>query len=157
MSVYSATVSNFSVSSTTNDILSITPAANTLIQVIEFSVSGMVTASTAAQINLYAVTTVGATGSGAVSIANFNPYAPAATSTAFTGWTTQPVVGNILVPLAVNGNGGIYRWVARPGEEIVCINAATAGGANVNKAVSIRASTAPSQSYTISVVWVEGV
>ena len=155
MSVYSTTVSNSSISSTTNDIISITPAANAMIQIIEFTVAGAGTASSAAQINLYAVTTVGATGSGALNIANFNPYAPAAASTAFSGWTTQPVVGFILVPLTVNANGGIYRWVARPGEEITCINAATTGGGNVNKACSIRASLAPSTNFTVSVVWSE--
>jgi hypothetical protein len=26
----------------------------------------------------------------------------------------------LILDLAVNANGGIYRWVARPGEEIVC-------------------------------------
>jgi hypothetical protein len=155
MSTYSATASNVTVNSTANDILSITPASNVLIQVIEFTVAGMGTASSASQINLYAVTTVGATGSGAANIANFNPFAPAAGSTAFTGWTTQPVVGFILVPLAVNANGGIYRWVARPGEEITIINGVTTGGANVNKACSIRASVQNGASYTVSVVWNE--
>lgn len=150
MSMYSATVSNTSISSTTNDIMTLVPASNRRVQLIEFSVAGCGTASSAAQINIYQVTTAGATGSGAITANKFDFYAPAQASSVFTGWTTQPVVGSIIVPLAVNANGGIYRWVARPGEEIYAI-----GGLATNMQISVRASLAPSTNFTVSIVWME--
>jgi hypothetical protein len=150
MSVYSATVSNTPVSSITNDIMTLTPAANRRVQLIEFTVAGCGTASSAAQINAYQVTTAGASGSGTITSNKFDFYAPASASTVSTAWTTQPVVGQPIIPLAVNGNGGIYRWVARPGEEVYAI-----GGLATNMQISIRASLAPSTNFTISIVWVE--
>jgi hypothetical protein len=151
VSIYSATVSNTSISSTANDIMTIVPAASTIIQIVEFTVAGCGTASSAAQINIYNITTAGTTGGGAITPSKFNPaYAPASGSTVSTTWSTQPTVGVIIVPLAVNGNGGIYRWVARPGEELYAI-----GGIAAALGFSIRASLAPSTNFTVSVVWVE--
>lgn len=150
MSMYSATVSNASVSSTTNDIMTLVPLSNRRVQLIEFTVAGVGTASSAAQINAYQVTTAGVTGGGAITANKFDFYAPTQASSVFTTWTTQPVVGSIIIPLACNANGGIYRWVARPGEEIYAI-----GGLATNMQISIRASLAPSTNFTVSIVWME--
>lgn len=151
MALYSATVSNSSISSTANDIMTIVPAASRIIQLIEFSVSGVATVSSGGQINIYYITTAGSTGGGAITPTPYNlAYAPASTATVNTTWTTQPVVGPLIVPLAVNGNGGIFRWVARPDEVIFCI-----GGVATVLGFSVRASVAPTQPYTISVTWNE--
>src|ERR1700676_1338306 len=112
MSVYSTVISNTALN-TSNDILTLTPAANRRIQVIEVSVCGMGTASAANALSVYDVTTAGATGGGAPTIVKLDRFAPAAGSTVFTTWTTQPVVNAPLLTLGVNSNGGIYRWVAR--------------------------------------------
>jgi hypothetical protein len=152
MSYYTVSQLNFSVASTTNDIMTIVPTASRIIQLIEFSVAGMATASSASQVNIYAITTAGSTGSGALTPQPLNPaYAPASTVTVSTAWTTQPTIGTQpLVPLACNGNGGIFRWVARPDEVILSI-----GGVAAALGWSIRATTAPTQPYTISCTWSE--
>jgi hypothetical protein len=152
MSLYTVTQLNFSVASTANDIFTIVPTASRIIQLIEFSVSGMATASSACDVNIYAITTAGSAGGGALTPQALNPgYAPASTVTVSTTWTTQPTIGTQpLVPLAVNGNGGIYRWVARPDEVILSI-----GGVAGALGWSVRASTAPTQPYTVSCTWSE--
>jgi hypothetical protein len=152
MSLYTVSQLNFSVSSTANDIFTIVPTASRIIQLIEFSVSGMATASSASCINIYAITTAGTTGTSPLTPQPLNPaYAPASTVTVSTAWTGQPTIGTQpLVPLAVNGNGGVYRWVARPDEVVLAI-----GGVAAALGWSVRASTAPTQPYTISCTWSE--
>jgi hypothetical protein len=119
--------------STAADSLTLIPAANRPIQLIEVSVAGMGTASAANSLGVYrssggvtpsaAITPVpmGKVGSGS------NPVAGCSTATA---WATQPTITasagyGLLLDLGVNSNGGIYRWVARPGEEIICGNTDT--------------------------------
>lgn len=152
MSYYTVTQLNFSVASTANDIMTIVPTASRVIQLIEFSVAGLATASSAAQVNIYAITTAGTTGTSPLTPQPLNPaYAPASTVTVSTAWATQPTIGTQpLVPLGVNGNGGIFRWVARPDEVILAI-----GGVAAALGWSVRASTAPTQPYTVSVTWSE--
>lgn len=148
MSVYTVQVSN-SPLSTSNDLLTITPASNRRIQIIEISVCGMGTASAANELGVYDVTTAGVTGSGALTPTKLDRFAPAAASTVNTGWTTQPVVGGKLLALGVNANGGIYRWVARPGEEIN-----VTGGATTNFQLSFRSATGTSN-VSVHVVFSE--
>jgi hypothetical protein len=152
MSYYSASVLTATLSSTTNDIMTIVPASGRIIQLIEFSVTGQGTASSAAQVNLSNITTAGVTGTGGITPLPLNPgYAPAATAVVSTAWGTQPVIGAIpTVPLGVNANGGIFRWVARPDEVILAI-----GGLAAALGWSIRCSTTGSGLYTVSVTWSE--
>lgn len=124
MSTYAIDISNTALS-TSADIITFTPAANRLIQIIEVSIGGMGTASSANELGVFDVTTAGVTGAGALTPTKINRFAPAAASTLNTAWTTQPVVGGQILSLPVNSNGGIYRWVARPGEEITVIGSAT--------------------------------
>lgn len=150
MSVYSATVANAAIANFTNDIMTLVPAANRRVQLIEVMVAGMGTASAAGQINVYNVTTAGVTGGGAITPVKFDFYAPASASTVNTTWATQPVVGAVpQIQLPVNANGGIFRWVARPGEEIYAI-----GGLSANMEISIRASVG-SGTYTTTITWAE--
>jgi hypothetical protein len=151
MSVYTATVSNATLSSTTNDILTIVPASGRIIQLIEFSLMGMGSASSPCQVNLYNITTAGVTGGGAITPTPVNPgYAPAATAVVDTTWGTQPVVGSIILPLGVNANGGIFRDVMRPDVVTLAI-----GGLAAALGWSVRASVVNSGVYTVSVMWAE--
>ena len=118
MSTYSYQVSNTALS-TTADILTVIPPSARRVQLIEISISGMATASAANELGVYRSTS-GTTPGGAVTAAKFSTDAPAAASTNATTWAAQPTLGAKVLALGVNGNGGIYRWVARPGEEIEC-------------------------------------
>ena len=48
-----------------------------------------------------------------------NSASPTAAMTVNTTWSAQPTIGNVILRLPVNANGGIYRWVAVPGGEIL--------------------------------------
>jgi hypothetical protein len=148
MSTYSSTVSNAALS-TSADILTITPAASRQIQLVEVSIGGMATASAANELSVSYVTTAGIT-PGAGVINKFGVYAPAAASTVAVSWATQPLIANgSILRLPVNANGGIYRWVARPGEEINAV-----GGLAGFLGLSFRGSIAGGN-VTITCIWVE--
>jgi hypothetical protein len=114
------------------DFLTLITVANRPIQVIEISVCGMGTASAANSLGVYrssggvtpsaAIVAVPIGKVGAVTTGS----APVAGTTTATAWATQPTVTasagyGLILTLGVNANGGIYRWVARPGEEIICV------------------------------------
>jgi hypothetical protein len=149
MSVYSWTVSTAALS-TTNDTMSLIPASSRIDWIIEVSVGGMGTSSVANEVDVFNQTTAGTTGSGAVTAQKFSPDSNAVGSVVDSAWTTQPVVGQPFIALPVNSNGGIYRWVARPGEEIVLRGAATS-----NFAASYRAKVTTSGTATIHTVVIE--
>lgn len=120
--------------------------------ITEFSVQGMGVASVANEVGIYAVTVVGATGGGAQTPTKFSPFAPAAATTVNTSWGTQPTVGGEIVPVGANSNGGVYRWVARPGSEIYVL-----GGTVLvpGSQLSIRGKTASSGVITVMMAWME--
>jgi hypothetical protein len=125
MATYTVQVSNTALS-TTNDLLTLLPAANHPIQIVEISIAGMGTASAANELGVYR-STGGTTGGGAVTPTPVGKYlsasnTPASATVCDTTWAAQPTLGGKVLALGVNANGGIYRWVARPGEEIVCAN-----------------------------------
>lgn len=132
MSVFSWAQSN-TPQSLTNDTMTLTPAANRVDWIIEVSIGGMGTSSVAGELDVFNVATAGVTGASAVTAQKFSPDSNTAGSTVNAAWTTQPVVGQPFIALPVNANGGIYRWVARPGEEIVL-----RGGATSNFQASFR-------------------
>jgi len=112
--------------STSSDFMTFLPASGHSIQIIEISVCGMGTASAANSLGVYR-STGGTTGSSALTptpvgrITSSIP--PAASTVVDTAWVSQPTLGGLILALGCNSNGGIYRWVARPGEEILCVNA----------------------------------
>lgn len=121
MAMYTVSKDNVALS-TTNDLVTLLPAAAHPIQVVEISICGMGTASAANSVGVYRSTagTTGASGLTPTPVGRYsstNP--PVANTVVWTAWTTQPTLGGIVLDIAVNANGGIYRWVARPGEEIV--------------------------------------
>src|ERR1700674_720063 len=151
MSMYSATVSNTALPATTNDIMTLVPTASRRIQIVEISCAGMGTASSACQVNLWNITTAGTTGGGAITPTKFDVYAPSSATTVSTTWTGQPTVaGAPSLAIPFNANGGIYRWVARPGEEFYSI-----GGVACVLGFSIRPFAGAGQNATVTVIWME--
>jgi hypothetical protein len=130
--------------------MTLTPAASRRVWLTELAVMGMGTASAASEVVAYRVTTVGATGGGNIAGTPWDTFSPAAASSVFTTWTTQPVISTALVRLSVNANGGIYRWVARPGQELNAI-----GGQATNMQISIRPFVNGGGNYTVGITWIE--
>lgn len=122
MSMHSVTRSNVTLN-TANDLLTLIAAASRKIKIHEISVGGMGTASAANEVAVQR-STGGATGGGAITPESADPDSLAdSVTTVNTTWGTQPTLsGTPLLRLPVNANGGIYRWVAKPGQEIVVRN-----------------------------------
>jgi hypothetical protein len=122
MAVYTIAKDNTALS-TSADFMTLIPAAAHPIQIIEISIAGMGTASAANSLGVYR-STAGTTGSSGITPTPLGRYSstnpPVANTVVWTAWATQPTLGGLILDLGVNSNGGIYRWVARPGEEIIC-------------------------------------
>lgn len=126
MSFFAASVSP-SAPGTTNDVLTLTAAATRRAFLHEVSVSGLGTASAANELDAARATTVGVTPT-AQTPEKIDPHSAAAASTVATAWATQPVVSSVkILRLGCNSNGGVYRWVAKPGEEIALYDTVTTG------------------------------
>jgi hypothetical protein len=122
MGTYSYRVTGFT-PSTANDTLGLVPASNRRIQLIDTALMGIGTSSASTEQGYFRQTAAGSgTAATAVTAAKWSIDGVAAASSGSTGaWgTTQPTVtaGTALINLGVNANGGIFRWTARPGEEI---------------------------------------
>lgn len=102
--------------SASDDFLTITAPAGRSLRVHEISLGGMGTASSANEVKVMRST--GGTTPVAVTPVPLNPNAAAAAFSAASSWTTPPTPGAVLLRLPVNANGGVYRWVAKPGCEI---------------------------------------
>lgn len=126
MSFYAASVSPAS-PGTTNDALTLTAASSRRCWLHEVSVSGLGTASAANELDVSRATTVGVTPT-AQTPELIDPHSAAASATVSTAWSTQPVVATVkLLRLGCNSNGGVYRWVAKPGMEIALFSTTTTG------------------------------
>jgi hypothetical protein len=134
--------------------MTLTPASNRRLQLLEVSIGGMGTASAANELAVYWVTTVGVTGSGAITPNAWSGdgLAPAAVSTVNTGWTTQPVVSTEIVSIPCNSNGGIYRWKTAPDQPLYAVGLAAA--ARVNPQFSFR-SKVGTGTISMMIVWME--
>lgn len=121
MALYSYKLSNTALS-TTNDSLGYVAASGRRSYVVEVSVGGMGTASAANEVGLLRQSSTGTgTANTAVTAVKQNIDVPAAGGVCGTGafGTAQAVVSTgEFVTLPVNSNGGLYRWVARPGQEM---------------------------------------
>lgn len=108
--------------STTNDLLTIISGSSRRIKIFEIIVGGMDTTSAANSLRVQRATT-GTTPGGAVTPEKDVTDQPTANFTTATTWSAQPSLsGTPLLRIPVNGNGGAFRWVARPGEEIEARN-----------------------------------
>lgn len=110
--------------STTNDWITIVSASAKALRVHEIAMFGEDTTSAANDIIVVRPTAAG-TGAGTAgpTPAPLNPAASAASFTNFTTYaTTQPTLPTTtaaVLRFGINGNGGVYRWVAKPGSEIL--------------------------------------
>lgn len=125
MAFYGASVSP-ATPGTTNDVLTLTAAASRRALIHEISVSGLGTASAANELICARPSTLGITPTAQTPMP-LEPDSAAAGATVATAWTTQPVITSVVSPirLGCNSNGGIYRWVAKPGEEFALRNNST--------------------------------
>lgn len=148
MSFYSSSVSPAS-PGTTNDAITLTAASSRRCWLHEVSVSGLGTASAANELAVSRATTVGVTPT-AQTPDLIDPHSAAASATVATAWSTQPVVNAVkLLRLGCNSNGGVYRWVAKPGMEIALFSTTTTGQ------LSFRFSVGGAQQMGIHIVFEE--
>ena len=108
------------VDSTTVAYLSMIPATNRAIRIVEVSNSGLGTATAANEFQL-GQAPVGTTPGGAVTPNPYNPVSTAAAGfTTATTYTTAPVTpATAGIAYGVNSNGGTYRWLAKTNFEII--------------------------------------
>ena len=113
MGYYSLSRSNTALPASTNDFLTVIGAASRTFRLIEVSIGGMGTASAANELAV-ARSTNGTTSGGAVTNVPLQVNQVASGFTNATTWTTQPTLGNVILRIPVNANGGLYRWVRPP-------------------------------------------
>lgn len=122
MATYAWRRSSFALD-TTADAMTFITAASRRLEIVEVCISGLGIASAANELRVTR-STGGTTGGGAITAAKMREDAPAAATVVDTTWVTQPTLtGTGHLALGCNANGGIFRWVARPGEEIEARNA----------------------------------
>ena len=116
--------------SVTDQLFNITykSAANIIARVTEIGIGGEATASTVNRMAVRRSSTDGVTPTTAQTPAKASSSGPAAQGTSAVGFTTEPVAAAApaLWAYALNVFGGIVRWVAAPGQELL-VQGATAG------------------------------
>lgn len=104
---------------TTNDVLTLTGAAGRKAMIHEISLQGLGTSSVANELGVYRPGGLGVTPTNQTS-QKLDPDSGSASATVATSWVTQPSLGSVaMLRLGCNSNGGVYRWVAKPGCELV--------------------------------------
>lgn len=104
---------------TTNDVLTLTGASGRKAYLHEISVCGLAASSAANEFGIRRPSVLGITPTNQASVP-IDPDCGSSSATVATGWTTQPSLGTVaILRLGANSNGGIYRWVAKPGQELV--------------------------------------
>lgn len=149
MAFYAASV-KATAPGTSNDVLTLTAAASRRALAHEISVSAMGTASAANELVAARPSTLGITPTAQTPVA-IDPDSAAAGATIATAWTTQPVLTSVirLVRLGCNSNGGVYRWVAKPGEEIALRNNTTVSVSQL----SLRFDTGGAQDMSVHLIF----
>lgn len=119
--LYTLMRDNFTQPASTDDILTVIPASSRQFELVEISIGGMGTAS-AANSTAVLKSSGGTTGGGALTVRAHRQSQAAFAGTNFTTWSAQPSADAdacVLVPW--NANGGLYRWVRIPGDNIIFI------------------------------------
>lgn len=113
--------------STTVAYLSMIPATNRAVRIVEVSNSGLGTATAANEFQL-GQAPVGTTPGGAVTPNPFNPISTAAAAfTTATTYATAPATpATAGIAYGVNSNGGTYRWLAKTNFELISQQAVAA-------------------------------
>lgn len=103
--------------STTNDLMTIIAAAGKPLRIMVVELKGMGTASAANSV-LVSRSSGGTTGGGTITPRPVDG-ASSPSFTVNTTWSVQPTLGNEQWRLEPNANGGIDKFVALPGAEIL--------------------------------------
>ncbi len=106
--------------SITADLLSVQAAAAGQGRILEIIIGGEATTSAVNRISVQRAGTT-YTANTAITPEKFNSRSPAAAGV-YGKASTQTLVGNPILSLALNAFGGMIRWVAAPGEEIYYVN-----------------------------------
>lgn len=135
---------------TSNDVLTLTGASARRCLVHEISVSAMGTASAANELIAARPSTLGITPTAQTAMP-IDADSAAAGATLATAWSTQPVLTSVvrIVRLGCNSNGGVYRWVAKPGEEIALRSNATVSLSQL----SLRFDTGGAQDMSVHMIF----
>lgn len=129
--------------STANDLRTLVTTATgsgSVLALYELLLNGEESASSVARVAVNRPSANGITQNTAQTPEKLNPASAAAgyTVTALAGWTTQPVLStNDVAEIGFNAFGGIARWVAAPGSEIIV----GAQGAVANLSIRSRSGT----------------
>jgi hypothetical protein len=129
--------------STANDLrtfVTTATGAGSVIALYEIKLDGEESASSVARIAINRPSANGITQNTAQTPEKIDPASAAAayTVTALAGWTTQPVLStNDVLIIGFNAFGGIDRWVAYPGSEVIT----GSQGAVANLAIRSRSGT----------------
>jgi hypothetical protein len=99
--------------STTADLVTIIPPSGGRFRVVDWYLGGMDTTSTANDVGFYR-STAGTTGASGITPTKTSTNSPAASSTVWTAWTTQPTLGAKIMDAALNSNGGAVRMPSIP-------------------------------------------
>lgn len=136
---------------TTNDVLTLTGAPGRRARIHEISVCGLGTSSAANELAVRRPSVLGITPTNQASVP-LDPDCGSSSATVATAWTTQPSLGTVaLVRLGANSNGGVYRWVANPGQEL-CVR----GDSVTNVAqLSMRFSTGGAGPMSVHIIFEE--
>lgn len=103
-----------SAASTTNDTVTIVAASGKPLMIHSVSIEGDGTSSAANEI-VMARCTGGTTGGGAITPGPNDPGSAAASFSAYTTWSVQPTLGQVLWRFGVNANGGTSKRETPPG------------------------------------------
>ena len=106
----------------TDDLLALDAAAGEDGAVMEFSIGGEVTTSTAGRVRLSRSS--GGTVPVAADVQQRHPNSPGPRIQAVDSWTAQPTLdAGALFGTGWNAHGGVIRWLAAPGEEFEVVGA----------------------------------
>ena len=102
--------------STSNDLLTIVASSTKPLRIYVAGIEGAESASAVNEV-VMARSTGGTTGGGAITPGPNNPGSSAASFSAFTTWSAQPTLGQVLWRFAPNANGGNSKFTQIPGCE----------------------------------------
>jgi hypothetical protein len=102
--------------STSNDQLTIVASSTKPLRIYVAGIEGAESASAVNEV-VMARSTGGTTGGGAITPGPNNPASAAASFSAFTTWSVQPTLGQVLWRFSPNANGGNSKFTQIPGFE----------------------------------------
>lgn len=114
----------------------------------EVLLAGEAASSAVVRFNLNRPTAVGTT-SATDTPQKINPYSAAARATCGKTWSGAATPGTAIINLTLNAFGGILRWVAPPGSELVVISP------SASQATALLQNTSGSATVSFHIIWEE--